>query len=143
VAAKDAAHTGYAAQWRPNYMLARAVSPSQDAWKGREMRQHPPVIAHDLAIQAADLLRERQNQGARDLLVQITGPDEGSAIDWYHLGIAEQRLKNYDAALATYHRALELEPTYCKSLIAASSLEWRMRRWRAAWQHFSQALQTE
>ena len=74
-------------------LLANAQSPA------------PPTLAA-----AAARLQAQDPAGAARILEAVTSGEPGNARAWRLLGVAYQRAMEFDRALATYRKALELEP---------------------------------
>lgn len=104
-------HYYYASEWQPNDR--RAMS----------------AIGH-----AA--LHLNENVEAREVLVNATSQPFAPAEDFYHLGVAEQRLNHKDAAIRAYCNALRLNRSLRQVYPHLISLELITGRWICAWRHF-------
>lgn len=65
------------------------------------------------------LLKQGRYADARLRLLRLIGSGQGTAMNTFHLGLAEERLGNVSSARSAYRRALDLEPGLT---IAARSL---------------------
>lgn len=89
-----------------------------------------------LSLQAYELLRERKNRQARDLLRRIVRLTPTGFEVWFYLGLAEIRLGDKRAARAAFEAALLNKPGDYNTCMLLAWLELRLFCWRALWRHF-------
>src|SRR5690606_29674130 len=72
---------------------------------GRQPREDPAYVYHREAVNA---YMERQYADALSLLETSLLLDGGNIVSWAHKGLFEEKLKDDEAALASYSRSIEL-----------------------------------
>ena len=103
----------------------------------------PPQPQDDCLERAQSLMQRGEHAAAAAILEEWVASQPQQAIGWYKLGNAQKALNRTDAALASYQRAIDLDPCYGAALCNRGAVLMGVGRARDALVSFERATQAD
>lgn len=143
------------------YSLAVAIDPNRaGAWSGKaealfKLGRYQECIENAskaLEVDPTEWLAYSDRAFCKDFMGDFAGaiPDYKMYIDnsgdagasyWYNLGLAQRKMEDYDSAIASYTKALELDPEYYEAYINRGYVYRLQKKYSKALTDYSQALE--
>jgi tetratricopeptide (TPR) repeat protein len=101
------------------------------------------VAPDDRLERAQSLVQSGQHAAAAAILEELVASQPQQPIGWYKLGNAQKALDRTDAALASYQRAIDLDPRYGAALCNRGAVLMAVGRTRDALASFERATQAD